>query len=148
MRSTVENNTEKVVDPAISQGKIVIGDRCIASSFAYQFGELNIRTSKFTDVDARNIFMSLIHSDMKMYKPDVLVVIDADIDKAHAKVVANGIPDMHESDAELEISARRRYLRMDDYLELEDFFVIEQLDTPELTSELLTSKVSKYIIGV
>lgn len=123
-----------VVDPAIQQGKLVIGDRCVASSYVYQYP--GIGSSKF---------MEAIHSDMPKYCPDVLVVIDVEPEKARLKVLSRGEPDLHEENTKQELEARIRYLNIGNYLSLVDFIVVEQLDTPELTFSKIVSEVSKYV---
>ena len=88
-----------VIDPALVNGKIVISERYIHSSLAYQ--------------SARGLSMNWIKKINKYApRPDLTILIDVPTEVAFSRVRPSRRLDEFEKDLELQESVRRNYLRV------------------------------------
>ena len=88
-----------VIDPALVNGKIVISERYIHSSLAYQ--------------SARGLSMNWIKTINKYApKPDLTILIDVPTEVAFSRARPSRRLDEFEKDLELQESVRRNYLRI------------------------------------
>lgn len=95
---------DKVIKPALVEGKWVLCDRFTDSTFAYQGGGRGIDESKISNLAA------LVHSDLQ---PDFTLLFDAPIDVALSRVSSRGEKDRIDGEQkEFFINVRSTYLKL------------------------------------
>ena len=91
-----------VIQPALAAGKVVVSDRFVDASYAYQGGARQLGTEIISQLDA------MVVADTQ---PDLTLLLDLDIDTGLARLDKRGARDRIElEEKEFFISARNTYL--------------------------------------
>ena len=93
------HHVERVIAPAVSSGKVVISDRYIASSLAYQ--------------SARGLPLRWVMKINEMAsEPDLMILIDVPAEVTAGRINRSRRPDGFERDLELQKKVRQVYLNI------------------------------------
>ena len=107
----IRMNLEKVIKPAIKQGKYVISDRYNDSTIAYQFYGAN----KFNDTTIMDTIYKVVAGD---FKPDLIVLLDVDVkvglERSFKKAEGMDVKELRFENAKVDFHQRLR----DGYLEM------------------------------
>ena len=136
-------NLEKVVKPALKQGKYVICDRYNDSTVAYQFYGAN----KFKDTTIIDTIYKVVAGD---FKPDVTVLLDVDVkvglERSFKKAEGMDVKELRFENAKVDFHQRLRsgYLEMAKN-EPERFVVVNANNGVDEVFEELIRKVEPRI---
>ncbi len=136
-------NLEKVVRPALKQGKYVICDRYNDSTVAYQFYGAN----KFKDTTIIDTIYKVVAGD---FKPDVTVLLDVDVkvglERSFKKAEGMDVKELRFENAKVDFHQRLRsgYLEMAKN-EPERFVVVNANNAVDEVFEELIRKVEPRI---
>ena len=93
---------EKLIEPALKKNKIVISDRYIDASYAYQGGGRGI---KFQDINVlENMFI-------KNHMPDLTLLLDLPLDKMKARLNKGPLDKIEKENLEFFYNVRSAYLK-------------------------------------
>lgn len=126
---------DTVIRPNLSSGQDVLSERSWMSSYAYQGAS---GASKQMIVEINQMAM------VDLFKPDLVILLDADPEQAHARLVDNGnVADFYESKG-IEYHKAVRELLLE-VCELQDGVVIDAMQPiDDVTSQIMQAYKSRF----